>query len=143
MEVKLHLVALHAIKGEVELAIEGYKKILEYKPDVIVGFDPFFGVDNHRDHLALGRNYYFALKSLKEKERPRLMLYAQSFKNDFYVGLGSFKRLKRAMNCYKSQVAPFGSLMMRFGLRVLYYARSPLSKGRPCAGFVFPRCPDE
>ncbi|MCP4761583.1 MAG: PIG-L family deacetylase, partial [archaeon] len=49
-------------------SIDRYKKfILKIKPDIILGPDPFIHCDGHRDHIATGKNYYYALKSINTK----------------------------------------------------------------------------
>jgi LmbE family N-acetylglucosaminyl deacetylase len=108
--------------------------ILEYKPDIIIGMDPFFAIDHHHDHINAGRNYYFALKSLNPNQRPKKMYMIQSYKNDTYIPLGSFKLQEKIENCYKSQFKPLLIHLMVFGTKLVYFIRSPVSRGRPCAG---------
>lgn len=108
--------------------------ILKYKPEITIGMDPFFPIDHHHDHINTGRNYYFALKSLPPDQRPKKMYMIQSFKNDTYIHLGSFKLQEEIELCYKSQLSPLMIKLMIFGTKIFYILRSMVSRGRPCAG---------
>ncbi|MHA1339912.1 MAG: PIG-L deacetylase family protein [Promethearchaeota archaeon] len=108
--------------------------ILKYKPIITIGMDPFFAMDHHHDHLNTGRNYFFALRSIKPELRPKRMYYIQSWKNDVYVPLGSLKLHRKVLNCHKSQLTPlkikFVSRVSRFLHLYIYYN----GKVQKCAG---------
>lgn len=59
--------------------------ILKLDPDVVIGPDPFIYMDGHVDHIAVGKNYYFALKWMNSKQRPRKMFFFQSLMPDFFL----------------------------------------------------------
>lgn len=109
-------------------------KIQEYDPMVTIGMDPFFAVDWHHDHINTGRNYYFALKTMAPKERPRAMYFIQSFKNNNKVSLGSFELQEKTLNCHKSQMSPYKNYMITRITKILYYLFSFKSRAKPMAG---------
>ncbi|MCP4760242.1 MAG: hypothetical protein GY870_00575, partial [archaeon] len=84
-----------------------YKKfILKIKPDIILGPDPFIHCDGHRDHIATGKNYYYALKSINTKNRPKLMLFFQTIMPDFFIKEQDRDIVKKVRLAHKSQMPP-------------------------------------
>lgn len=61
------------------------KFILKLNPDIIIGPDPFVYYDGHVDHIAVGKNYFFALKWMDIAKRPRRMLYFQTLSPDYFL----------------------------------------------------------
>ncbi|MHA1820133.1 MAG: PIG-L deacetylase family protein [Promethearchaeota archaeon] len=89
-------------------SVERFKKFFrKIHPDIILGPDPFLYLDAHRDHIATGLNYYFALKNLNKEERPKLMLYFQTTSPDFFIADHKYlipsKNLKKNKNRAGSQ----------------------------------------
>ncbi|WP_457559239.1 PIG-L deacetylase family protein [Candidatus Harpocratesius sp.] len=80
--------------------------IQKIKPDIIIGPDPFIYYDSHVDHIAVGKNYYLALRSLVSLERPRLMLYFQTLMPDFFLPKLHYKRVNLVRSAHLSQWTP-------------------------------------
>ncbi|MBN2156648.1 MAG: PIG-L family deacetylase [Candidatus Lokiarchaeota archaeon] len=77
--------------------------IQKINPDVILGPDPFVHHDAHVDHLATGRNYYYALKWMDPKKRPKLMLFFQSLMPNFFIPILNPKTVFCARIAHRSQ----------------------------------------
>jgi len=92
------------------------KFILKLNPDIIVGPDPFIYMDGHVDHMALGKNYYYALKWMKPNKRPRKMLFFQSLIPDYFISIQSSdkKDVKNARKAHKSQWNSFEIDLLNF-----------------------------
>ncbi|MCP4760241.1 MAG: hypothetical protein GY870_00570, partial [archaeon] len=117
-------------------SISRLQEVIEkYNPEIIYGAEPFFALDWHHDHIATGRNYYYALKSLPVEKRPKEMYFFQSFRNDTYLPVGSFDLQEKVLECYKSQnVVPRSNLYKNI-IKMFYFFRS-LRKGlKPSAGY--------
>ncbi|UYP48757.1 hypothetical protein NEF87_005042 [Candidatus Lokiarchaeum ossiferum] len=61
------------------------KFILKLNPDIVIGPDPFVYCDGHVDHMAVGKNYFFALKWMDAQERPKRMLYFQTLMPNYFL----------------------------------------------------------
>lgn len=61
------------------------KFIRKVDPYLIIGPSPHVYFDGHTDHKATGKNYYYALKKMKKRERPTIMLYYQSLMPDVFL----------------------------------------------------------
>ncbi|MHA1451331.1 MAG: PIG-L deacetylase family protein [Promethearchaeota archaeon] len=81
------------------------KFIQKINPDIILGPDPFVHHDAHVDHLATGRNYYYALKWMKQEERPNIMLFFQSLMPDFFISRFNPDVSFKAIIAHKSQLS--------------------------------------
>jgi LmbE family N-acetylglucosaminyl deacetylase len=93
-------------------SVERMKRfILKIQPTIIVGPDPFIQVDAHPDHINTGRNYYFALKRIEEPMRPKIMLFYQCPKPDFFLPIMYPNIIHKAQACHTSQFPP---LLLRF-----------------------------
>lgn len=79
------------------------KFIRKINPDIILGPDPFVHHDAHVDHLATGRNYYYALKWMEPEERPKMMLFFQSLMPDFFLSSLHPETVFKARMSHKSQ----------------------------------------
>ena len=92
------------------------KFILKLNPDVIVGPDPFIYMDGHVDHMALGKNYYYALKWMKQDRRPKKMLFFQSLIPDYFIPInsGDKKEIKNIRKAHKSQWNSFEINLLNF-----------------------------
>jgi LmbE family N-acetylglucosaminyl deacetylase len=77
--------------------------ILKIKPDIIIGPDPFVHHDAHVDHMATGKNYYYALKWMSPSERPKKMLFFQSLMPDFFIPKLNSEIVFKARMAHKSQ----------------------------------------
>ena len=105
--VKLHW--MNYIDGYVphnKKAIKRLQKfILKLNPDVIIGPDPFIYMDGHVDHMAVGKNFYFALKWMNPKQRPKKMFFFQSLMPDFFLPVLSEDKntIGKARLAHKSQ----------------------------------------
>lgn len=106
----------------------------ELKPQIVIGMDPFFGIDWHHDHIATGRIFYFALKSMMLEDRPKKMYYLQSYKNDIYLPLSPFDLFEKTLNCYRSQMSPFVIHLMTIGLKLFLHLKSIKGSRRPAVG---------
>jgi LmbE family N-acetylglucosaminyl deacetylase len=107
-------------------SVERLKRfILKIKPDYIIGPDPFVQIDGHTDHLNTGRNYYYALKAIKPEQRPRLMLFFQSTKADFFLPYLHSGIINRARLAHKSQFPPLlVKIMSKLNIMFsIFYAR--------------------
>ena len=110
-------------------SVSRYRRlILDLNPWLIFGPDPFFTIDSHPDHLNTGRNYYFALKSIPEHERPKLMLFFQTYRPDFYLPFGDMDLIYRTRIRHRSQFAPL--LMKIFTYLGHFIKRSASNGGR-------------
>jgi hypothetical protein len=87
------------------------KLILKIRPDVIIGPDPFVYSDGHVDHTALGKVYYYALKSLEISDRPKRMLFYQTLMPDFFIRSQNAKHVKFIRAAHRSQ---WGEWALRF-----------------------------
>lgn len=102
-------------------SVRRYKDFIErINPDIIVGPDPFLQFDGHPDHINAGRNYYYALRSMKPETRPRLMLFCQSTKPDLYLKAKRTGIIDRARLCHRSQFSPFMVKMMHM-MKYFYF----------------------
>jgi LmbE family N-acetylglucosaminyl deacetylase len=110
-------------------------KILSFKPEICVGPDPFYAIDWHHDHVAVGRNYFFALKSMSQIERPPKAFFFQSFRNNTYIPLGSYKTQYQALKCYKSQLSPIYARLLTAAYKHFFRFRAFTSYGRPAGGY--------
>jgi len=92
------------------------KFILKLKPDVIVGPDPFIYMDGHVDHMAVGKNYYFALKRMNPNQRPKKMLFFQSLSPDFFIPIkqSDKKDVKNVRRAHLSQWNSFEIDLLNF-----------------------------
>lgn len=81
------------------------KFISKLNPDVIIGPDPFIYMDGHVDHMAVGKNYYYALKWMNPKQRPKKMFFFQSLMPDFFLPILSEDKnaVRKARLAHKSQ----------------------------------------
>ncbi len=79
------------------------KFILKIKPSIIIGPDPFAYYDAHKDHIATGKNFYFALKWMNPVDRPQIMLFYYSYMPDFFVPSLSPETLNYVRRSHKSQ----------------------------------------
>ncbi len=79
------------------------KFILKINPDVIIGPDPFIYCDGHVDHMAVGKNYFFALKQLKQEERPKLMLFFQTLIPNIFLPKLFSKEIYYIREAHRSQ----------------------------------------
>jgi LmbE family N-acetylglucosaminyl deacetylase len=117
-QARVHLHWMHYIDGHVPFSresVRSYKKfILDLSPDIICGPDPFFTIDRHTDHMAVGRNYYFALKSMIPNQRPKIMLFYQSYLNNYFIRFSAWKRTLHLQMGHRSQFHPV--LMKIFGV---------------------------
>ncbi len=59
--------------------------IRKINPDIIIGPDPFVYCDGHVDHMAVGKNYFFALKWIEKSKRPKRMLFFQTLMPNFFL----------------------------------------------------------
>jgi len=92
------------------------KFILKLNPDVIVGPDPFIYMDGHVDHMAVGKNYYFALKWMNPNQRPKKMFFFQSLMPDFFLPIFSEDKnnIKKARLAHISQWNSFEIKLLEF-----------------------------
>ncbi|MHA1518549.1 MAG: PIG-L deacetylase family protein [Promethearchaeota archaeon] len=79
------------------------KFILKINPDVIIGPDPFIYCDGHVDHMAIGKNYFFALKQLKQEKRPKTMLFFQTLMPNFFLPKLFPHQIHHIREAHKSQ----------------------------------------
>lgn len=105
----LHLHWANYIDGHVPFNSESVNRlksfILKIKPDIILGPDPFYYIDAHRDHKATAKNYYLALKRMDPISRPRIMLYYQSILPDLYLRKkNDSKKTYYAWKSHRSQI---------------------------------------
>lgn len=105
----LHLHWANYIDGHVPFNSDSVTRlknfILKIKPDIILGPDPFYYLDAHRDHKATAKNYHLALKRMDPKQRPKIMLYYQSILPDLYLRKKSNSiKTFYAWKCHKSQI---------------------------------------
>jgi LmbE family N-acetylglucosaminyl deacetylase len=77
--------------------------LLNLKPWAVFGPDPFFPLDFHQDHIATGRNYFFALKSIAQVDRPKYMFFYQSLKPDYCFPYKSAELEYRVRIAHRSQ----------------------------------------
>ena len=87
------------------------KFILKLQPDIIIGPDPFVYSDGHVDHIALGKVYFFALKSLPLVERPKWMLFYQTLMPDIFIRSQNPRHVKFIRAAHRSQ---WGGWALRF-----------------------------
>lgn len=80
-----------------------HKFILKIDPDIIIGPDPFVYSDGHVDHTALGKVYYYALKSIEALDRPKRMLFYQTLMPDFFLCSQNAKQVKFIRAAHRSQ----------------------------------------
>ncbi len=112
------------------------KFIKKIKPDIILGPDPFVHHDAHVDHLATGKNYYYALKWMIPEERPKIMLFFQSLMPDFFIPSFNSEIVFKARMSHKSQwseqtVKIYGNIQ-----RFLYISRLiKFTGGRKSEGY--------
>jgi LmbE family N-acetylglucosaminyl deacetylase len=112
------------------------KFIQKIRPDIILGPDPFVHHDAHVDHLATGRNYYYALKWMKPEERPKIMLFFQSLMPDFFISRFNSSVVFKAMMAHKSQLSEQMAKLYGNIQRFLYFSRWIRFTGaRKCEGF--------
>ncbi|MHA1720958.1 MAG: PIG-L deacetylase family protein, partial [Promethearchaeota archaeon] len=106
------------------------KFILKLKPDVIVGPDPFLYMDGHVDHMAVGKNFFFALKWMNPSQRPKKMLFFQSLIPDFFIPvLSQHKKIvRKARLAHKSQWNAFEVKLFEFLPLVLQFS-SKIKRG--------------
>jgi LmbE family N-acetylglucosaminyl deacetylase len=135
---KVTLHWMHYIDGHVPCtkeSVAAYRKfIMDLKPDIILGPDPFLAVGRHQDHLATGKNYYFALKSIPPSQRPKIMLFFQSYQNDVFLKFTNWKHVYRLQMGHRSQFHPLG--MKIFGIAGwLFWRRSFQAGWKMCDKF--------
>lgn len=103
--VKLHWMPF--IDGHVPFnckSVKEYQKfILNLKPDIIIGPDPFCAPDYHPDHIATGRNYYFALKRMNQTDRPPIMLFFHTYRPTIFLRHSSIHDEYNAILTHRSQ----------------------------------------
>ncbi|QEE16670.1 PIG-L deacetylase family protein [Promethearchaeum syntrophicum] len=92
------------------------KFILKLNPDVIIGPDPFIYMDGHVDHMAVGRNYYFALKGMNPNQRPKRMLFFQTLSPDFFIpiNISDKRKVKKVRRAHLSQWNSFEIKLLNF-----------------------------
>jgi LmbE family N-acetylglucosaminyl deacetylase len=114
-KIKLHW--LPYIDGHVPFnrkSVHQFQDLIQtIQPALIFGPDPFFPLDSHPDHLATGRNYYFALKNIPSNERPALMCFYQSFKSDFFLPVSSPSIAYNVRSKHRSQFHPLELLGLK------------------------------
>ena len=79
------------------------KFIMKIHPDIIIGPDPFIYCDGHVDHMAVGKNYFFALKHLNPQSRPKIMLFFQTLMPNFFLPKGYPNQISYIREAHKSQ----------------------------------------
>lgn len=107
---KIILHWLHYIDGFVPFdqdSVAQFRRLIEkIQPSIIFGPDPFFPIDLHTDHINTGRNFYYAIKSIPEKNRPKHLFFYQSYfpNTQFPYSSGKFVLSVRAK--HRSQAPP-------------------------------------
>jgi LmbE family N-acetylglucosaminyl deacetylase len=85
-------------------SVHEYQKfIINLKPDIIFGPEPFCAPDYHPDHIATGRNYYFALKKMDPNLRPRVMVFFHTYRPTIFLQHGSLTEEHAAIGAHRSQ----------------------------------------
>lgn len=77
--------------------------ILSIKPYAVFIPDPFFPIGTHHDHINTGKSAFFALKSLNEQDRPKIMLMYQSFKPNRSIMWADPQITHKARMAHRSQ----------------------------------------
>jgi len=109
--------------------------IRKINPDIIIGPDPFVHHDAHVDHIATGRNYFYALKGMDSCDRPKVMLFFQSLMPDFFLPILNPQTVFKARIAHKSQwsgriVKIYGNIQrFLYPFRLIKYAGGRKSDG--------------
>ncbi|MHA1786128.1 MAG: PIG-L deacetylase family protein [Candidatus Helarchaeota archaeon] len=82
-------------------SIDRLKKfLLKINPDLIFAPDPFFTIDNHVDHVNLGKTVFYIWQRLKKK--PPLLLY-YTYKPNYYINAQYKEKAREAFKKHVSQ----------------------------------------
>ncbi|MHA1819789.1 MAG: PIG-L deacetylase family protein [Promethearchaeota archaeon] len=109
--------------------------ILRVKPDIIIGPDPFLEFDGHPDHINTGLNYYFALKKIAKQDRPKLMLFFQTTKPDFFLPVISTDIIQKARSMHRSQFTPLMIKVMKYMSVVFSLINAPKTGAKLVQGY--------
>ncbi|MHA1381953.1 MAG: PIG-L deacetylase family protein [Candidatus Helarchaeota archaeon] len=104
------------------------EKVIDIKPDIIIGPDSFFSLDLHNDHKHTGWLIYLVIKSLKPSERPILLLY-HSFNTNFYIRFKDISIQVEATAKHKSQVSPLKNKILTVLRKLFYYVLNKIKTG--------------
>ena len=96
------------------------KKILEIKPDIVIGPDSFYSLDLHNDHKHTIWLIYLIIKSLAPSERPMLLLY-HSFNTNFYIQFKDISIQVKASAKQRSQITPLKNKILTVLRKIFYY----------------------
>jgi len=103
------------------------KKVLNIKPDVIIGPDSFFSLDLHPDHKHTGWLIYLIVKSIEPSKRPILLLY-HSTKTNFYIPIKDITIQVKAWAKHRSQTTPLSTKIL-LPLRKFFYTCKRIKSG--------------
>jgi LmbE family N-acetylglucosaminyl deacetylase len=105
--------------------------IRKINPAAVIGPDPVFSIDWHRDHMATARNMYCAMQRLlDEKASIRHYWVFQSFQPQRMWPFESWDLFIRACVAHRSQMTPLGTKLLagffRCWKKILYNNRQSL-----------------
>lgn len=120
---KIKLIWLGEIDGYLPFNRDVFQKLkqkmLEIKPDIVIGPDSFFSMDLHSDHNHTGWLVYLVVKSIQAKKRPTLLLY-HSYNTNFYIPIKDITIQIKAWSKHRSQTSPLSNKFL-LPLRKFFY----------------------
>ncbi len=102
-----------------EVYLKLRQKVLEIKPDIVIGPDSFFSMDLHPDHKRTGWLIYIVIKSIETSKRPELLLY-HSFNTNFFIPIKDIETQINGWSKHRSQTSPLFNKLMN-PLRKIFY----------------------
>jgi LmbE family N-acetylglucosaminyl deacetylase len=136
----LRLAWLGFIDGHVPLSRFGlqrvHKLLADVRPQLVISTDPAFPIDEHPDHLNIGRLALWAVRRLPPDERPRLWL-CQSYNHNLEVPFSrAVARVAwQGFHAHVSQLSPLLHKLNNQGRAILYYGFRRLQSPWPAEYF--------
>jgi LmbE family N-acetylglucosaminyl deacetylase len=121
-------IAMGYVDGYLPFSKESFEDLLrilkEIQPDVIVGAEPVFSIDWHRDHMATAYLTFFAIKHLISTHAdylPKKYFLYQSFDPNCAFPLQSWEIYKQSCLNHRSQLSPLS--VRRMGAVISFYRK--------------------
>lgn len=127
----INLIWFNKIDANLPFNLQTFKRLRsmveEINPDVIIGPDGFFTLDEHPDHMRTGWLVYLIVKAMNPPKQPILLLY-HSTNTNFYIPIKKISIQVDAWAKHRSQTTPLFNKLLRT-LRKLFYCIRKIKTG--------------